>query len=457
MGIIMLFSDQAIVDGLRGLSDKGKKQIRARIALSNYMDELKETLGESDREKLRPLVRMDVGEVAVQTVKENEDKEDVATIERAKAIYINDGWRYRVCEKARKTYHAEDYVPDGFEDGEEKPMNLDEIQVWEDNMPPQHRDGSRDMQIYLGKPVNLGFTLQFPLLRRGGNNIMSVSGTEKQQMRIIQAVLNSFQRQENYEILMLCDPYAGVYREYEPELRAYEKRDSSVQIYDNISDVCYQVNRLLAVTNHRDNERKYLVVWLGLDAMADVFSGAPICKPAELADLANEKKAGKSKKGAAEPEPEEPALSAGMIEAMSAVDDGFASLFGADALAEIKKENETAAAQPEEEPDNINEDDWEDEEEPDRYLYNAREDIARIIHIGPSRNVYHMVVYDTAASLRDFREVKTGEFKHKIAFAMSDSEAGDYLDRANLIRELPEEMAYYHNGRAGKKFVPYSL
>ena len=46
LGIILLFSDQAIVDGLRGLSDKGKKQIKARLALSNYEDELKETLNE---------------------------------------------------------------------------------------------------------------------------------------------------------------------------------------------------------------------------------------------------------------------------------------------------------------------------------------------------------------------------------------------------------------------------
>ena len=40
LGIILLLSDQAIVDGLRGLSDKGKKQIKARIALANYMDEI---------------------------------------------------------------------------------------------------------------------------------------------------------------------------------------------------------------------------------------------------------------------------------------------------------------------------------------------------------------------------------------------------------------------------------
>jgi len=110
MGIIMLFSDQAIVDGLRGLSDKGKKQIKARIALSNYLDELKETLGENDRSKLLSFVHMKTGEVAVQTVRENEDKEEVATIERAMAIYIDGEWRYKVSAKARRFYHSENYV-----------------------------------------------------------------------------------------------------------------------------------------------------------------------------------------------------------------------------------------------------------------------------------------------------------------------------------------------------------
>lgn len=49
----------------RGLSDKGKKQIKARIALSNYKDELEETLNEKEADKIRSFIHMKVGEVAV--------------------------------------------------------------------------------------------------------------------------------------------------------------------------------------------------------------------------------------------------------------------------------------------------------------------------------------------------------------------------------------------------------
>lgn len=91
------------------------------------------------------------------------------------------------------------------------------------------------------------------------------------------------------------------------------------------------------------------------------------------------------------------------------------------------------------------------------YLYDARNDIARIIHLGPTCNVFNLVIYDSASALRDFREVKTLDFNHKIAFPMSDYEAGEFLDQPRLIRELSGQLAYYHNGRAGNRFVPYKL
>ncbi|MCD7818362.1 MAG: hypothetical protein LUH07_04855 [Lachnospiraceae bacterium] len=109
LGISMLFSDSSIVEGLRGLSDKSKKQIGARIVLSNDIEELREVLGENDREKLLSFVHMKVGQLALQTVEINDNEEEVRTIERARAIYINVGWILNVNEKARTFYHAEDY------------------------------------------------------------------------------------------------------------------------------------------------------------------------------------------------------------------------------------------------------------------------------------------------------------------------------------------------------------
>lgn len=437
MGIIMLFSDQAIVDGLRGLSDKGKKQIKARIALSNYLDELKETLGENDRDKLLSFIHMGVGEVAIQTVRENEDKEEVATIERAVAIYINGANRYKVNEKARSFYNAENYVADSFDDRVIEPMVISDIDQWEKEMPVQHRDGTRDLQIYLGKPVDLQLSLSFPLLRRSGNNIMSISGSEEQQMRVLQSVVKSFIRQTDYEVLIISDTYASLFREFEPEIRTFAENDNKIKVYDQLNDICYQINRVLNIVNNRDNSNKILVIWLGLDALADIMANESSVKPNGLLDKNNNKKKSDQKKTNINLLNEEKQEEFSMA---------FEDLFGPS----DEDENEDDELFLEE----VNE---EETVRADDYVYNARDDISRIIHIGPSRNVFNMVIYDSAASLRDFREVKTSDFKHKIAFPMSDNEAGDYLDRANLIRNLPEHMAYYHNGRAGRKFIPYKI
>ena len=436
LGIILLLSDQAIVDGLRGLSDKGKKQIKARIALSNYKDELEETLNEKEADKIRSFIHMKVGEVAVQTIQENEDREEVPTIERAMAIYINGTCRYNVNEKARTIYHAEDYVADVFDDRVVDPMKIEEIDQWEKENVISHRDGSKDIHIYLGRPVNLGFALHFPLLQRKGNNIMCASGTEEQQMRILRAIISSFARQSDFSVDIMADSYASVYREYKPEILEFEKNYPEIRVHDDLEDICYKIVETLEIIKDRSNTRKQLIVWLGLDSMADILADernkrTPVLKKAE--EKATQSEVSES---VSEEESEKTDFNDSALDEFSALF-GDMDLFGEEDINE--EEPETG------------------KEAQTSYLYDARNDIARIIHLGPTCNVFNLVIYDSASALRDFREVKTLDFNHKIAFPMSDYEAGEFLDQPRLIRELSGQLAYYHNGRAGNRFVPYKL
>ena len=436
LGIILLLSDQAIVDGLRGLSDKGKKQIKARIALSNYKDELEETLNEKEADKIRSFIHMKVGEVAVQTIQENEDREEVPTIERAMAIYINGTCRYNVNEKARTIYHAEDYVPDVFDDRVVDPMKIEEIDQWEKENVISHRDGSKDIHIYLGRPVNLGFALHFPLLQRKGNNIMCASGTEEQQMRILRAIISSFARQSDFSVDIMADSYASVYREYKPEILEFGKNYPEIRVHDDLEDICYKIVETLEIIKDRSNTRKQLIVWLGLDSMADILADernkrTPVLKKAEEKATQSEVSESVSEEESEKTDFNDPAL------------DEFSALFGDMDLFGEEDINE-------EEPET-------GKEAQTSYLYDARNDIARIIHLGPTCNVFNLVIYDSASALRDFREVKTLDFNHKIAFPMSDYEAGEFLDQPRLIRELSGQLAYYHNGRSGNRFVPYKL
>lgn len=438
LGITLLLSDQAIVDGLRGLSDKGKKQIKARIALSNYKDELKETLNVESNDELRSLIHMKVGEVAVQTVKENEDREEVATLERATAIYINGTCRYNVNEKARAYYCTPDYTADVFDDRVVEPMKIEEIEQWEKEHLTAHRDGREDLYIYLGRPVNLDFALSFPLLQRKGNNIMCVSGTEEQQMRIFHAITASFARQDDFAVRIMADQYAGIYREYKPEILEFARTYEEIEVYDDLGSVCYETSELTRLLRNRGNRKKYLIVWLGLDAMADLLAEEKKGRP----EVRNISGSSSEKEGGIPEDHENRAYS----EFQDAALNEFQALFGENDLfgSGDSKENTLVEAA-----DELNEE--------DENLYDARDDIARIIHLGPTCNIFNFVIYDSASALRDFREVKTSDFNHKIAFQMSDYEAGEFLEQPRLIRDLAEHLGYYHNGRSGSRFIPYKL
>lgn len=456
LGIILLFSDQAIVDGLKGLSEKGKKQIKARLALSNSEDELKETLGTDDKEQIKPYLNMKVGDVAMQTVTEERDEDGIvqekATIVRCKAIYIDNEWRARVSLKARELWDAADYEPDSFDERVVKGVDWNEVQEWEDNCLPEHRHGGKDLQMYLGCPVNLDFSLHFSLLQRKGNNIMSIGGSEEQQMQIFQSVVGSFVRQKDYEIIVMTDPYASLYREFSVEITEMARKTANMELYQELPDICCQINRLLGRSNDRGNQTKTLVIWLGLDVIADLLADEPEEKPESLAELAmGDQTEARTKKAAREAAR---GRSPKKIDYQGELEQEFEAIFGSFDLG-----LDPAAAEGEETLDFFEEEASEEEvlsTENDN-LYDARDDIQRILHIGPTRNIYNMVIYDTAAALKDFKGAKTSDFGHKIAFSMGDNEAADYLDRGNLLRTLSKSMAFYFDGRSGKKFIPYKL
>ena len=384
---------------------------------------------------------MKVGEIAVQTVSEERDEDgalvELTHIERGQVVYIDGGWRYKVNEKARIYYGAQEYVPDYFDDREIEKADWNRIAKWEDAFLPAHRNGEKDLQMYLGRPVNLAFSMHFGLLPRKGNNIMSVAGTEEQQMRIVQAAVWSFARQADYEITVFADPYAGVYREFQPEFRQMERDDTRIHVYDDPEEICREINVILGEMKDRKNRRKRLVLWLGLDALADVLQEETDKKPEILKKLAGNEVGDKKS--------QEKKVQTGQNgkKEQSDLDNAFFLLFGDPEEAAEKEEAE-------EEPELL-------EMEEESFLYNASEDIEKIVHLGPARNVYNFVVYDTALALRDFRGVKATDFNHKIAFVMSDNEALEFLERSSMIRSMPENMAFYYNGRNGQKFVPYQL
>lgn len=426
LGITLLLSDQAIVDGLNGLTDKGRKQIKARLALANERDELKAMLQVNDNELINPLMTMKRGEVAIIRVEEKKKAdgsiEEVQKIERAKIIYIDGESRFKVCQKARKVFHAEDYVPDYSDETEIKAANWEAIANWEDENLKIYRDGSRDTYIYLGVPVNLRLCMGVPLLPTRTFNIMSIGGQEEQQYRLMQSIIASCVRQKEFKVFIFAHRYCNFYREYDLELERFSE-NPSIQVVTELDELCKNVNQLLCNMQDRKSRKKNMLIWFGMDSIISDLKEYPEEKPPCYTSTT---------KSARKKEAKE--------ESTSQI---FAALFGDIGDVSYEKDEESY--------------DLEERME-DELVYNASRDIAALTHDGPAKGVWNTVFYETVASMKEVREIKLDDFRHKIAFSMSRDECADYLGRSTLLDDIhaDKEIVGYYDGKSIHKFVPYA-
>ena len=91
-------------------------------------------------------------------------------------------------------------------------------------------------------------------------------------MRILRAIISSFARQSDFSVDIMADSYASVYREYKPEILEFEKNYPEIRVHDDLEDICYKIVETLEIIKDRSNTRKQLIVWLGLDSMADILA-----------------------------------------------------------------------------------------------------------------------------------------------------------------------------------------
>ena len=90
--------------------------------------------------------------------------------------------------------------------------------------------------------------------------------------------------------------------------------------------------------------------------------------------------------------------------------------------------------------------------------YDAREDIAGLIELGPRFGIHTLVTYSSVKLLRQSRFVKPESFEHKIALAMSRDDWSDYLERVRYIADLDNLSAvYYDGGSTAHVFRPYLI
>lgn len=424
MGITLLLSDQAVTVGLKGLTEKGRKQIKCRLAMANDEGEMKEMLQTKEKEELKSFRNLKTGEcVLITTVNvrsETGELEESQKMERVRNIYIDGESRFILSKNIRKYYQAENYVPTYMDETERKYYSDADITQWNQN---NHTviNYTRQVPLYLGEALDLTGCFFIPVFQRRGENIMSVGGQEEEQMQLVLSTIFSWRRVPEHKVVIFADEYCRIFDMYEQTLQHLQMEDRRIFIYSGIGNICQGVRQLVEETANRNRKNKTLAIWLGLDELYDEFQRYPERSYAQI-QMKSERTSGKNLKRVSEQ-----------------LDEKWALLF----------EDEEDDLQVEVEEEDILEDTGE---------YNAMEDIIWLIQSGSRNGVFQMVVYDNIYPIRNNRKIKPEDFRHKLAFAMGRDECGEYLGRTMLLAGMENQkgvVAYYDGRGQVRKFVPY--
>lgn len=423
VGITFLFSDQAVTVGLKGLTEKGRKQIRCRLALANDREEITEMLPNINRDELTPFLNLKTGECALVTYEnvrsDNGQMEEKQKIERVKNIYIDGETRFELCKNIRNFYQAEAYLPVYMDETERKSYSNSEIQQWEEKNLDRV-DYSRQIPIYWGEALNLTGCFMVPLLRRRGENFMSVGGSEEEQFQLLMSQVYSMQRVPGHRIILLADSYSRLFDLCKEKISELMEQDSDIEMYSSMEDICRKIYELAESLKDRRKENKTLVIWIGLEDLYDEFQNAPDKKLKAYSIVSEKKKATVNDRLA----------------------DKWSQLFGENMFSE---------------PETSEEEDFQMDDE--ELVYNALEDIVSLFQSGPRNGIFHSVIYDTVYPVRNNRQIRTEYFRHKIAFVMGKDDCLDFLGRSNLLEGMEQQrgVAGYYDGKVLKKFITYEV
>lgn len=417
-GLSCVFSDQAIGDGLRGLTEKGKKQIRTRIAMANDMSEIRETLSIDnsfyDDALKNKINRMDKGDVIFKRGIKDAAGETQIIIDRYRTVYVTRDERIESIEFAKSNLESSYSKLDVLVvDGKgRKYCDESAIEKYEaaNGGPTQS-----NIPIYVGTPANLNPCFCFTLQDRLDSNVMVIGADTEMRASVVLYTISCFSRLSNYEIVVFADKRDELYKQFRNEIESLS--NEYIHIITEPDEICSYVNGLLEDARN-GNQPKTLMVWLGIESIGADLSMYPD-KPNVQA----------SKK---------PTAHNAVNDLMDEIDSLLADF------------DEPEAAKTESVVSEM--------ESTDSLAYDARDDISELISKGSRFGVHSLVTYSSVKMLRQSRFVKLECFEHKIAFAMSRDDWSNYLERIHYITDLDSISAvYYDGGSATHIFRPYLI
>ena len=416
-GIHCIFSDQAISDGLRGLTEKGRKQISVRLAMENEISEVKETLAldysfynDALNDKIK---KMGTGDIVFKRF--SDDGEIV--LDKYKTILIEKEEVYAVVNRAKECLDDNHSKKDLLIIDGQKLVKYDEAVI--DSFEKEKQiDVVKTIPLYIGAPANLDPCFSFSLHKQIGSNVMLIGKNDELRASVIIHAILSFKRQQNTSVIIFAHPSDEIYRHYEKHISKLLDNGSDDCLITNLSSICNKVDDLSKLIS-TDNQQRFLICWLGLDELAEEFSGKP-----EKPKLSN-------------------VVSASTQEEKSALDslteemDDLLNSFG-------DNENRMPPVSP-----------------PDSNLsspeYDARDDINQLFAKGSRFNLYSLVTFSSISMIRRLRFINLENFEHKIALDMTRDESTTFLGRGTHASGLDNLSAIYDDGSGTiRKFRPYA-
>jgi len=474
-GIVLLFCDQMVSDGLKGLSDKAKRMMAVRIAMRNEPSEVKETLNipsASMTEELNKRITEAASSVEGGLIYKFEQKvasggtalQNEVVYESARAIYCNTSDRVAaiaaVCARDGQTKHEQTF----FCGAKRMPMDLDIIKRFEAASPPTTDEGDR---FYIGTPLGLKPCQYFNLHNDLGENILLAGSDMDTRLALIRASAHCAVRY-GYRVVLLVARNESLFRKNKEFFTAFP----NATVYTKFADICKFIgesaNALDAMDTDDDFDEpdetdKTFVIAVGLNEIYAQMDASTLTQraawtvsaPAPVQSSNNDafnrltERLDQTKPkptpvpGETETEPTVTSNTVASIEAkMKALglftdtDDTVTKtippLYAGESGGEISG-------------------------------YNATQDLGKLIANGWKLGIHTMVVLGGTASLKGMRTVKLeGNFHHRIALRMPTEESALMFSRNKVMRSIIESgdtISAVYESMGGKEtcFRPYLL
>lgn len=426
-GITILFSDQTCGVGLNGLEDAAKEQIKNRMAMQTSVDEQKAIF---DVSNLDEVPQVQVYEVVMRSLKEivnSKGAPDVISIyTRCKTIYTSNEIRKGIVEHSFNLAREQRIDLPPVEIVDVKPKRVDFEDIGKEIVAHTNAN-ERGLPMYLGTPLSMEKYFSFRIMDNYNENVMCISKNNVQLKSLVYHQIECIKRRyKEYDVYVFADENCDMFLSLESYLKKQQEQDPAIKVITDYGEICKNICVVLSEIKRRAKikgaKKPLYIIWVGLEIIAKVLANYSEQRPDYHIDDVN-------------------LMNADAFAKAQTVQSDLESLFD-DLFGEENKQNV--------------------EVEEDLELYNAFDDIKRLLSEGGTVGVHNIVLYNTVAALRMTKCTRPENFNHKIAFSMSSDDAGDFLSRAALIKDaegriVGNDIAVYDGGVRDVKFMPFIL